>query len=71
MRKKKILTWIFLTGAVLVFLFPILLLIANSLMGQEELTASYGSVLYGNKGNLEWKLFPLYPTLRAYCSGIL
>ena len=63
MRKKKILTWIFLTGAVLVFLFPILLLMANSLMGQEELTASYGSVLYGNKGNLEWKLFPLYPTL--------
>ena len=33
MRKKKILTWIFLTGAVLVFLFPILLLMANSLMG--------------------------------------
>ena len=66
MRKKKILTWIFLTGAVLVFLFPILRLMANSLMGQEELTASYGSVLYGNKGNLEWKLFPLYPTLRAY-----
>ncbi|HIX38258.1 MAG TPA: carbohydrate ABC transporter permease [Candidatus Blautia pullistercoris] len=71
MRKKRILIWIFLTAAVLVFLFPILLLMVNSLMGQEELTASYGSILYGNKGNLEWKLFPLYPTLRAYIQLLL
>ena len=71
MRKKRILIWIFLTAAVLVFLFPILLLMVNSLMGQEELTASYGSILYGNKGNLEWKLFSLYPTLRAYIQLLL
>ena len=71
MRKKRILIWIFLTAAVLVFLFPVILLGVNSLMGQEELTASYGSILYGNKGNLEWKLFPMYPTLRAYIQLLL
>lgn len=71
MRKKKILIWIFLTAAVLVFLFPVILLAVNSLMGQEELTASYGSILYGSKGDLEWKLLPLYPTLRAYIQLLL
>ena len=58
MSKKKMI-WIFLAAAVFAFLFPILLLLANSLMGQEELTASYGGILYGSKGDLEWKLFPM------------
>lgn len=71
MRKKKILIWIFLTAAVLLFLFPVLLLLVNSFMGQEEMTASYGRILYGEKGSLDWKLFPLYPTLRAYIRLLL
>ena len=71
MKKKKASLWIFLTIFVLLLLFPIFLLAAGSLMGVEELRESYGSVLYGTGGKLHWKLFPLYPTLKAYLQLLL
>lgn len=71
MKIKKHMIRIFLTGAALVSLLPVFLLLANSLMGQAELTASYGSIFYGNEENLEWKLFPLYPTFGAYIRLLL
>ena len=40
-------------------------------MGPAELKESYGSVLYGSGGELQWKLFPLYPTLKAYLQLLL
>ena len=70
-KKKKASLWIFLTIFVLLLLFPIFLLAAGSLMGVEELRESYGSVLYGTGGKLHWKLFPLYPTLKAYLQLLL
>lgn len=71
MKKKKAPLWIFLTIFVLFLLFPIFLLAVGSFMGVEELGESYGSVLYGTGGKLHWKLFPLYPTLKAYLQLLL
>ena len=71
MRRKKAVIWILLTLFVLALIFPVLLLMAGSFMGTEELRESYGSVLYGDSGNLQWKLFPLYPTLKAYLQLLL
>lgn len=70
MRKKKTAVRIGVTLFVLILIFPILLLAAGSLMGPAELKESYGSVLYGS-GGLQWKLFPLYPTLKAYLQLLL
>lgn len=56
---------------VVILIFPVLLLAAGSFMGPEELKESYGSVLYGIDGELQWKLFPLYPTLKAYLQLLL
>ena len=70
MKKRKAAVWIFLTLFVLLLIFP-LLLTAGSFMGPEELKESYGSVLYGTDGELQWKLFPLYPTLKAYLQLLL
>ena len=71
MRKKKTAVRIGVTLFVLILIFPILLLSAGSLMGPAELKESYGSVLYGSGGELQWKLFPLYPTLKAYLQLLL
>ena len=71
MRKKKTAVRIGVTLFVLILIFPILLLAAGSLMGPAELKESYGSVLYGSGGELQWKLFPLYPTLKAYLQLLL
>ena len=70
-RKKKTAVRIGVTLFVLILIFPILLLSAGSLMGPAELKESYGSVLYGSGGKLQWKLFPLYPTLKAYLQLLL
>ena len=70
-RRKKAVIWILITLFVLALIFPVLLLTAGSFMGTEELRESYGSVLYGDSGNLQWKLFPLYPTLKAYLQLLL
>ena len=70
-KKRKAAVWIFLTLFVLLLIFPVLLLTAGSFMGPEELKESYGNVLYGTDGELQWKLFPLYPTLKAYLQLLL
>ena len=70
MRKKKTAVRIGVTLFVLILIFPILLLAAGALMEPVELKESYGSVLYGS-GGLQWKLFPLYPTLKAYLQLLL
>lgn len=68
---RKTGTELFLFGVVLLLLFPVLLLAADSFMGEAELMQSYGSVLYGQEGEVQWKLFPLYPTLKAYIQLLL
>lgn len=70
-KKRKAAVRILLTLFVVILIFPVLLLAAGSFMGPEELKESYGSVLYGIDGELQWKLFPLYPTLKAYLQLLL
>ena len=71
--RKRIFAYVFISGCwvLVALIFPVLLLTAGSFMGTEELRESYGSVLYGDSGNLQWKLFPLYPTLKAYLQLLL
>lgn len=71
MKKSKMsgVVLLFLTGAIL--LLPIFTIFTSSFMGYPELVQSYGCVLGNGEGNLEWKIFPLYPTLRAYVELLL
>lgn len=71
MGKKKIAAEAVLFAAVLILVFPVLLLAAGSFLGKEELMESYGSVLYSTDGTLTWKLIPMYPTLSAYVRLLL
>ena len=68
---KKRAVFLLLCLAAGVLLFPILLLALNSFMGEEELLSSYGAALYDTKTELQWKLFPMYPTLKAYVELLL
>ena len=68
---KKRVVFLLLCLAAVVLLFPILLLALNSFMGEEELLSSYGAALYDTKTELQWKLFPMYPTLKAYVELLL
>ena len=54
MGKKKIAAEAVLFAAVLILVFPVLLLAAGSFLGKEELMESYGSVLYSTDGSLTW-----------------
>ena len=42
---------------------PVFLTVLGSLKSGNELAASLAPVLNGTSGMIEWKLFPLYPTL--------
>ena len=50
---------------------PLLMLFADSLMGEQELLETCGAVLSGGEGQAGFSLFPLYPTLRAYLRLLL
>ncbi len=68
---KKRAVFLLLCLAAGILLFPILLLALNSFMGEEELLSSYGAALYDIKTELQWKLLPMYPTLKAYVELLL
>lgn len=50
---------------------PLMMLFADSLMGEQELWETCGVVLSGGEGQARFCLFPLYPTLRAYVRLLL
>lgn len=54
-----------------IMVMPLVMLCTNSLMGKRELLETCGAVLsdYGTKA--EFRLFPQYPTLRAYVGLLL
>ena len=62
---------VFLLIVLAVMVFPLFMLTANSLMGRQELLETCGAVLadYGESANL--RVFPMYPTLRAYVRLLL
>lgn len=50
---------------------PLLMLFVDSLMGKQELLETCGAVLSDYEGHAGFRLFPLYPTLRAYVRLLL
>lgn len=50
---------------------PLLTLFVDSLMGKQELLETCGAVLSDYEGHAGFRLFPLYPTLRAYVRLLL
>lgn len=66
MKVGKICIYLYLGLLLILFLLPVFTIITNGFMGEAEMKESYGSVLLGMDGELKWKLFPLYPTLRSY-----
>lgn len=52
-------------------ILPVLILCTNSLMGRQELLETCGAVLTGVGDLSKFRLFPQYPTLRAYVGLLL
>ena len=69
MKQKLIL--FFLVILAVAACYPIIFLIAGSLMGYQELGAYLAPVLGEAKGFAGWTLFPVYPTLRGYVELLL
>lgn len=60
-----------LLGTVILMLLPFLMLFTGSLMGKQELMETCGAVLADYEGEAKFRLFPMYPTLRAYVRLLL
>ena len=74
MRKGKagdVLLRIILAVLLVIMIMPLVMLCTNSLMGKQELLESFGSVLSDYAGMAEFRLFPRYPTMRAYVRLLL
>ncbi len=68
MRKIRI---VFLGGLALWMVSPILFLTVGSVTGNAELQEMLSPVLQEMPGYLQWKIFPLYPTLKSYVQLLL
>lgn len=62
---------LFLLLVLAVMVFPLFMLTANSLMGRQELLETCGAVLADYGDNAKLRIFPMYPTLRAYVRLLL
>ena len=69
MKQKIILLPLILLG--LLLCYPVLFLLAGSLMEQAELTMHLKVALKGEMGFVDWSLLPLSPTLRHYVCLLL
>lgn len=68
---RKLLVIGFLALPAFVACYPILFLLAGSLMGRDELKANLSPVLSGGTGFIRWSLLPAYPTLREWVRLLL
>ena len=68
---RKLLVIGFLALPAFAACYPILLLLAGSLMGRDELKANLSPVLSGGTGFIRWSLLPAYPTLREWVRLLL
>lgn len=71
---KVLAQWVlrlFLLIVLAVMVFPLFMLTANSLMGRQELLETCGAVLADYGENAKLRIFPMYPTLRAYVRLLL
>ena len=65
-RVRRILFWTLFVILALVVLYPIVFLIAGSLMGNDELGSYLGAVFLGKDGYAEFPLLPKFPTMQHY-----
>lgn len=71
---KVLVQWalrVFLLIVLAVMVFPLFMLTANSLMGRQELLETCGAVLADYGESVKLRVFPMYPTLRAYVRFLL
>ena len=74
MRKHSFRQWVIrgiLLAVFSIMVFPLLMLFANSLMGKQELLETFGAVLADSGEYAGMRIFPAYPTLRAYVRLLL
>ena len=55
----------------IIMVFPLFLIVSYSYMGSQELNKVCGAVLSGSKGLAGFRIFPSYPTFRAYVQLLL
>lgn len=73
---KKRIVWdvllrVILTVLLVIMVMPLIMLCTNSLMGKQEILESFGAVLSNDGEMAEFRLFPRYPTMRAYVRLLL
>lgn len=74
MRKHSFRQWVIrgiLLAVFSIMVFPLFMLFANSLMGKQELLETFGAVLADSGEYAGMRIFPAYPTLRAYVRLLL
>ena len=74
MRNHSFRQWVIrgiLLAVFSIMVFPLLMLFANSLMGKQELLKTFGAVLADSGEYAGMRIFPAYPTLRAYVRLLL
>ncbi|HIU76527.1 MAG TPA: carbohydrate ABC transporter permease [Candidatus Pelethocola excrementipullorum] len=69
--KKSYLSNLLLTMVGILMIFPVVLMVFNSLMGPEELKEAYGSVLGTGSGRVSMRLLPDFPTLKPFVELLL
>lgn len=74
MRNHSFRQWVIrgiLLAVFSIMVFPLFMLFANSLMGKQELLETFGAVLADSREYAGMRIFPAYPTLRAYVRLLL
>ena len=74
MRNHSFRQWVIrgiLLAGFSIMVCPLLMLFANSLMGKQELLETFGAVLADSGEYAGMRIFPAYPTLRAYVRLLL
>lgn len=74
MRNHSFRQWVIrgiLLAVFSIMVFPLFMLFANSLMGKQELLETFGAVLADSREYAGMRIFPTYPTLRAYVRLLL
>ncbi len=74
MRNHSVRRWVIrgiLSAVFSIMVFPLFMLLVNSLMGKQELLKTFGAVLADSGEYAGMRIFPAYPTLRAYVRLLL
>ncbi len=74
MRNHSVRRWVIrgiLSAVFSIMVFPLFMLLVNSLMGKQELLKTFGAVLADSGEYAGMLIFPAYPTLRAYVRLLL